>query len=228
MAKQGNQRKRVLIDDLQYRMLRVNIVYFFVILLVFLVSLFGPLVMKLLDTEGSFFVRERVAQQFLLLDETIWLPLLLTFSCLGLHSILESHRIAGPLVQLRRLLGAVGDGDLAVRAVLREKDYLRKEEATVNNMIEKLSSRIGGVEAQAAKLETRLGRLRTAVVSGSRGEVLDQLGTLDENAASLNSLLRQFKMCTDKTSTGPVQASTNPYGRLGQGISHEPLPAYKE
>ena len=209
MAKQPNRRKRVLIDELQYQMLRVNIAYFFVILLIFLVSLFGPLVMQLLNTDGSFFARERVAQQFLLLDETIWLPLVLTFVCLGLHSILESHRIVGPLYKLRQVLDAIGDGDLVGRAVLRKNDYLRKEESAINNMIDKLNSKISDAEEQAAELEMSLGSLRTAVTTGSSVEVLDQLGTLDETAESLNSALRQFKIRRDMTTVGPVVVSTS-------------------
>ncbi|MCH7747961.1 MAG: methyl-accepting chemotaxis protein [Acidobacteria bacterium] len=208
MAKQPDRRKRVLIDELQYRMLRVNLAYFFVILLVFLVSLFGPLVVQLLNADGSFFARERVAQQFLLLDDTIWLPLILTFSCLGLHSILVSHRIAGPLHQLRQLLGGIGDGDLVTRAVLRKRDYLQKEEAAMNNMIDKLASKINRIEEQAADLQMRLGSLRTAITTGASAEALDQLGALYEHAESLNSTVRQFKIRPDVTSMGPVAVST--------------------
>ncbi len=208
MAKQPDRRKRVLIDELQYRMLRVNLAYFFVILLVFLVSLFGPVVVQLLNADGSFFARERVAQQFLLLDETIWLPLILTFSCLGLHSILVSHRIAGPLHQLRQLLGGIGDGDLVTRAMLRKRDYLQKEEAAMNNMIDKLASKISHIEEQAAELQMRLGSLRTAITTGSSAEALDQLGALYEHAESLNSTVRQFKIRPDVTPMGPVAVST--------------------
>ena len=208
MAKQPDRRKRVLIDELQYRMLRVHLAYFFVILLVFLVSLFGPLVVQLLNADGSFFARERVAQQFLLLDETIWLPLILTFSCLGLHSILVSHRIAGPLHQLRQLLGGIGDGDLVTRAVLRKRDYLQKEEAAMNNMNDKLASKISHIEEQAAELQMRLGSLRTAITTGASAEALDQLGALYEHAESLNSTVRQFKIRPDVTPMGPVAVST--------------------
>lgn len=218
MARPMNRRKRVLIDELQYRMLRVNIAYFFVIFLIFVASLFGPLGMQLLNDEVSFLARERVAQQFLLLDEAIWLPLLLTFFCLGLHSVLVSHRIAGPLVQLRRLLGAIGDGDLAVRAVLREKDYLRKEETALNSMIDKLGTRLSHVEEQAAELETKLGWLRTAIATGSRGAVLDQLKTLDEHAESLNSMLRQFKF-------RPVMASSTVEDECTPSTEPVPVPA---
>ena len=108
-------------------MLRVNIAYFFVILLIFLVSLFGPLVMQLLNTDGSFFARERVAQQFLLLDETIWLPLVahLCVSRATLHPGVAPDRRAA-LQGCARCWNAIGDGDLVGRAVLRKNDYLRE------------------------------------------------------------------------------------------------------
>ncbi len=208
MGKQPNRRKRILIDQLQCQLLVINIAYFFVILLLFVIVLYAPLVMQL-NSEGSTWARENAAQQFLFLDDGVWLPLLLTFSCLTVHSIFMSHRIAGPLYQLRRLLDAVGDGNLAGRATLREKDYLRKEEAAINTMIDKLSRRISSVEEQAGELRTRLGWLRTAITTGSRGEVLSQLETLDENAESLNSALRQFKIRCAVTSAEPVLVSAS-------------------
>ena len=164
--------------------------------------------LQLLDSDGSFFARERIAQQFLLLDDTIWLPLLLTGFCLGAHSILVSHRVAGPLHQFRRLLGAVGEGDLSVRAVLRDKDYLRKEEAALNGMIEKLGWRIGEAEEEADELRTRLRWLRTAIATRSTGEVLDQLRTLDQNADSLRATLGQFTLPRESAeASGPVLIS---------------------
>jgi methyl-accepting chemotaxis protein len=206
MRKRSNRRKRLLIDKLQYRLLIINVAYFFVILLMFAMLLYAPVVMEL-NSDGPSWARENAAQQFLFLDGEVWLPLLLTFACLTVHSIFMSHRIAGPLYQLRRLLGAVGEGNLADRAVLRDKDYLRKGVAVIHDMIDQLSSRISSVEEQAGVVNTRLGSLRAAITTGSRSEVLSQLGTLDESAASLNSLLGQFKVRHGVTSTGPVQVS---------------------
>ena len=211
MGKQPNRRKRILIDQLQYQLLVINVAYFVVILLIFAILLYAPLVMQL-NSDGSSLARENAAQQFLFLDNQVWMPMLLTFLCLTVHSIFMSHRIAGPLYQLRRLIGAVGDGNLADRAILRDKDYLRKEELAVNHMIDKLSSRISSVETQASELGTRLAGLRTAITTGSTVDVLSQLGTLDEHAESLNSALRQFKIRHgETTSRGPdrVSVSTN-------------------
>ena len=160
MDKSPDRRKRVLIDQLQYRMLKVNVVYFVVIVAAFITSLFGPLVLRLLVSDGPGEARERAAQQFLLIDGTIWLPLLLTFLCLITHSVFVSHRIAGPLVRLRRVLGAVGDGDLAVRATLRRKDYLVREQDVINEMIGKLSDRIGAADTTTQEIRARLAGLR--------------------------------------------------------------------
>ncbi len=197
MEKPLDRRKHVLIDEMQYRLLRVNAAYFVVIFATFMTSLFAPLVLRLLMDDRASVARERAAQQFLLIDETVWLPLLLTFLCLTTHSVFVSHRIAGPLVRLRRVLGAVGDGDLAVRATLRQKDYLVREQAVINEMIGKLSGRIGAVETTAEDIRARLAGLRTAIATGSRGEVLDQLTTLDERADWLGAALGQFTLRRD-------------------------------
>ena len=210
MGKQPNRRKRFLIDKLQYQLLVINVAYFLVILLIFVILLYAPLVLQL-NSDRSYLALENAAQEFLFLDERVWLPLLLTFACLTVHSIFMTHRIAGPLYQLRRLIDAVGDGNLTDRAMLREKDYLRKEEAAINNMIDKLSRRISSVEEQAGEMRTSLGSLRTTIATSSTGDVLNQLGTLDEHAESLDAALRQFKIRRDVTSAGqgPVSANTH-------------------
>ena len=187
-----DRRRRVLIDDLQYRLLKVNVSYFFLILLIFISALFVPLVVQLLGSEASSFAREEAATKFLWLQDEVWLPVLWTFFCLGAHSILVSHRIAGPLYQLRRVLGAVGDGNFAVRAVLRDKDYLRKEEAVVNEMIVKLGTRIAEIDEYAAQIQAQLSGLRTAIDARETGEALETLGSVDEQFDSLSAVLNEF------------------------------------
>ena len=212
MDQRPNRRHRVLIDELQYRLLVVNIGYFFVILVTFLVSLFAPLVVQLLDEGGSFGAKERVAQQFLLLDQTVWLPLLLAFFCLAAHSVFVSHRIAGPLVQVRRVLGDVAAGNLSSRANLRRKDYLWREADALNHMIDELEGSVGTVEQEAREVETRLRWLRTSMATGSRGEVLDQLSALDGHARARTKAVDRFTLTSDADAEAarPVLVSSNP------------------
>ena len=144
------RRRRIVVDGLQYRLLAINLLYFLVILLILAAFLFTPLVLKLRDgTTLSAVEQQEVASQFLTLHKRIWPALLITFGLLSVHSILVSHRIAGPLYQFRRILKALRDGDLTVRATFRSNDYLRKEEAIFNEMIEAFRAKIKNIDAQS-------------------------------------------------------------------------------
>lgn len=193
MAKIPNRRRQLFIDELQVRLLSINVAYFAAILVIFAVSLFAPLVVQLLGAEGPEWQQQLVAEQFLYLSETIWLPLLFTFVALGAHSVLVSHRIAGPLYHLRRVLRGVANGNFTTRAVLREKDYLKKEEQVVNEMIDQLGGLIEDVDGQAYELRKTLQQLRTALNTGSMQDALTHLQLVDKNAETLDASLSRFK-----------------------------------
>ena len=110
--KRSYRRRRIVVDGLQYRLLAINLLYFLVILLILAAFLFTPLVLKLRDgtTLLSAAEQQEVASQFLTLHKRIWPALLITFGLLSVHSILVSHRIAGPLYQFRRILKGLRDG----------------------------------------------------------------------------------------------------------------------
>ena len=194
MAKTPNRRKQLFFDELQIRLLSINIAYFAAILLIFAVALFAPLILQLLGaSEGPEWQQQLVAEQFLYLSKAIWLPLFFTFVALGAHSVLVSHRIAGPLYQLRRLLRGVADGNFTARAVLREKDYLKQEEKVVNDMIEKLGALIEDVDERAYELRKTVQQLKTALGAGLTEDAQTCLETLDQNAESLDASLSRFK-----------------------------------
>ena len=201
MEKSPERRKHVLIDEMQYRLLKVNAVYFVIIFATFMTSLFAPFVWRLLMNDETSLAGARTAEQFLLLDETVWLPLLLTLLCLITHSVFVSHRVAGPLVRLRRVLGAVGGGNLAVRATLRQKDYLVREQAVINEMIDRLGGRIGAMETTAEDIRAHVSELRTVVSTGATGDVLDLLIVLDERVDRLGTELGQFTLPSDGAAT---------------------------
>ena len=90
---------------------------------------------------------------------------------------------------------------------MRDKDYLRKEEAAVNRMIEALSARIVEIEDQADALQARVGRLRVALDASPDAEARMQVETLDEDADRLCSALRQFKTRRDEAIAVPEPAT---------------------
>jgi methyl-accepting chemotaxis protein len=56
--------------------------------------------------------------------------------------LLLSHRIAGPLYRLERVAEHVGNGDLAVRVGIRQKDALMPLKSSFQKMIDKLQRKI--------------------------------------------------------------------------------------
>ncbi len=184
------RRRRFLIDELQYRLLAVNLLYVGVFLLLFVGLLFGPPTVALLGGNVSPETREDAARLFLALDGRVWVPLLLLLGGLTVHSVLVSHRIAGPLYQFRRLFGELRDGRVAVRATLRKRDYLRKEAMAFNEMVASIEARTAALHTQAAGLETGVRALRLAIDEGADEQIRRCCDRLNEHATLLRAALR--------------------------------------
>lgn len=120
------------------------------------------------------------------------LPLVLTFTCLALHCILLSHRVAGPAYRFMRTFEAMRDGDLSVDVHLRRGDYLTDVADSYNEMIGTLRAEVAGVQDAARELETRI----RAAVSGERASRED-LERLAANAAALRESLGRLRIEPD-------------------------------
>ena len=192
MAQVPDRRKQKWMGDIQMRFLAINTVYFFVMLLICVVALLGPLVYEM-GTEGSWEMRDRAAAEFTLLNSRFWLPLLFMFLGMGAHSTLISHRVAGPLYQFRSVLSAARNGNLTVRAALRDTDYLRTEEAIINDLMQQTGSRINEIGSHVTALRADLGRLKSAVDAGSTDQAHQQIQNLARRADSLSAVLGYFK-----------------------------------
>ena len=184
------RRRRFLIDELQYRLLAINLLYVCVFLLLFIGLLFGPPTSALLGGTVSPDRQEDAARLFLALDERVWVPLLLLLGGLTAHSVLVSHRIAGPLYQFRRLFGELRDGHVRVRATLRKRDYLRKEATAFNEMVASIEARTAALHTQAAGLETGVRALRLAIDEGADEQIRRCCDRLGEHATLLRVALR--------------------------------------
>ena len=183
------RRRRFLIDVLQYRLLAVNLLYVGFFLLLFVGLLFGPPTGALLGDNVSPETREDAARLFLALDERVWVPLMLLFVGLTAHSVLVSHRIAGPLYQFRRLFGELRDGRVRVRATLRKRDYLWKEATAFNEMVVSIEARTAALHTQAAGLETGVRALRLAVDEGADEQIRRCCDDLGEHVTLLRVAL---------------------------------------
>jgi methyl-accepting chemotaxis protein len=186
-----HKRRQFLIDPLQYHLLLVNLTYFFTIVLVFAAAVFAPTMMDM--NSGSWEQRQDAANQFLSLHARIWPAVLVLFALLVAHSVVMSHRIAGPLYRFRRVFSQISEGDLAIRAVIRKRDYLRKEADSINQMIAGLCDKVQSIEAESAELAAIVDAIDEAVTTDSP-EARVLLERLGNQAAELRKSVLRFHM----------------------------------
>lgn len=173
------RRRRFINDRLQFKLLAVNLGYLTAIIFFFLAAVFAPLIVTLY-TDPSAEVAAQAGTEFLSLHEGIWPAIPLALVLIAIHSILISHRIAGPLFRFRKVFASVRGGDLSVRAGVRKNDYLGRDADAINEMIDGLVAGLAGVDHALARLQQDVARLRAAPMGGALDDVgrsLDELET---------------------------------------------------
>lgn len=205
-------RRRVLIDDLQYRLVLTNLAYLGTISLTFTVLVLSPLVADLLCGPDYSEESALTAEVFLRLLDVLWPAGLVLLTLLFVHSVILSHRIAGPLYRFRKAFTAAAAGDLTP-VTLRKHDYLRNEESAINEMLSALAGRIAAARASCEEARLLTSSLRRDAAGGG-DRVLTRLreglaeleGTIDGVRSSLEPFLLPPAACA----AGPRRGAPAP------------------
>ncbi len=187
------RRRHFILASFQYRLLHITFIYLIAIVLVFAGSLFAPLILELDNDALSSEQQAEVANQFLALHGRVWPAVGLLLILLVMHSMLVSHRIAGPLYRFRRVFESVAGGDLSVRAGVRQKDYLEKESDSINRMLEALCTQAGGIKERSDKLMMLVTELKGASTNGSLPAIERGLKRMEAQVKELQLEANQFK-----------------------------------
>lgn len=119
-------------------------------------------------------------QQALLVGLVAGLGLLVI--CVGIAGIVFTHKVAGPIFKMKRLIRQVGEGKLVLREKLRKGDELQHFFEAFENMVNDLRAR---QTAEITKVDRILERLDDAPLS-HRG-----MREFDENGVELLKQLRR-------------------------------------
>jgi methyl-accepting chemotaxis protein len=217
MAQRRYRRRRILIENYQYRLLLINMMHFFTILLIFAAALFLPLILQLKSGGLSEIEQGEVASQFLSLHARVWPAMIVVFVLLALHSVIISHRIAGPLYRFRTVFKAVADGDLVVRATLRKTDYLEKESDGLNAMVGSLRAKITELHQEYEEVHAALRTLAAAVRGRTDGDLHRKIEGLQAHIERVKATLSQFRIhpaekADQDVPVPPVDAPRSPEG----------------
>jgi methyl-accepting chemotaxis protein len=103
----------------------------------------------------------------------------------GLWSLIDAHRIAGPLHRLHRLLNEIGDGNLVHEIQFRRKDEFAELAAATDRLVEAYAERLAAARQQADSMEQVL-----------RGDTLttEQIQDLHHRAMDLTNQLAFFHL----------------------------------
>lgn len=205
------KRRQILVGSVQYWLLAFNLLYFLATLVLFLAALFVPLMAQLERRSVSFAEQRTSAEQFLMLDTRLWPAVGILFMLMVVHSVLISHKVAGPLYRFRSVFKTVAEGNLAVRANLRKGDYLTNEADSLNEMIASVGARISAIRDQYGETDAAFAELRSAVRGGSAEGVRRTLENLGAGMERLQASLDQFRVTPESPPTpGTPQTQAAP------------------
>ncbi|MCR9247443.1 MAG: hypothetical protein NXI31_20625 [bacterium] len=139
------KRRRLLVDrQLQLSMVFHALVAVVLILVIAIAGSIAPLVWQLSDGRSQ--DHEAAAIVMLYLHERFW-PLAFAGALIaGAFALHYSHRIAGPLVRVRRHLRQLGDGEISPQLRSRRRDFLKVEVECLNFAVAGVGQRIEAIQ----------------------------------------------------------------------------------
>ena len=187
-------RRKVIVDPKFQSALTIRAVAFLLFMLVGMsVGLFLPLVNQIRGTDANPGDTRDPAVVILYMHEHFW-PIALSFLILAvLGVVVISHRIAGPLVRVKRNLRSVGKGILPRPMKTRDKDYLQEEVEVLNDMVRNLGRRFDELKNAGSDLDESIASLEEQATLSADPELQDTLATVSAQANELNVLLAQFR-----------------------------------
>jgi methyl-accepting chemotaxis protein len=189
------RRRRYIVDKrLQFRLLVYNGFYFLVITAAIWAGLFLPLALDLSNPNLSVAEQGEVAGKILYLHSRLGPILLIVFVILGIHSVLVSHRIAGPLYRFKATFNQVAQGDLSKVVSIRKGDLLVNEQNKIEEMIGTLSSRLKNVKREHAAMEQAIQSLIRSQGNVSENTAKEAIAQLEGCHLRLKKELEYFKL----------------------------------
>jgi methyl-accepting chemotaxis protein len=184
--------------DLQLRMIRNNLFYQLICVIVTVSILLYSLVQDMIyspDLESQY----RAAQTFLLLVKWLVPAILILLILFMAHTIITTHRICGPLVNFTHTFESIAKGDLTRKVYLRKGDYFKSECDRLNLMIVGISGLINRLFANYDQLRATLQSLNDQIKDTEIKEKLEaSLKIIRQDGEYVSDTLSRFKVGVEK------------------------------
>ena len=189
------RRRKFIVDkSLQIRLLLYNGIYFMVIVLAIGIALFLPLYFEFTNPNLTTAQLVEVANRVLYLHNKLWTVILAVFAILGIHSILISHRIAGPLYRFRMTFQDIIDGNLSRFIRIRKGDYLVNDQTKIEEMIHMLISKLNMIKGEQSSIEKTLDEILKNPLLQKEKDLKAQVAQLETHNSRLGQEIAYFQL----------------------------------
>jgi len=130
--------------QIKYAVMVIALLLIYTIIL--MSAIFGPAFHILSSRQISLAERAETAEAVLLLNSSMWPWIGLVVFLFGGISIFITHRVAGPVFAIKRMLTTLGDGDLTARIHLRKGAELQDLGDSVNDMADRYESLVSSLD----------------------------------------------------------------------------------
>jgi methyl-accepting chemotaxis protein len=156
-----NRRKWInflLYPSFQFRLALTQIIFGMLIVTVLFVALLLPTYKDRIFSDNV--IMQYTANQLVLqvFDRAMLIALLIIIASAVFHIIL-SHRLCGPLINMRQSFKRLTDGDTTRKVLLRRKDFLKEEAHLINTMLAAIETRIINLRTNHESMAELVGQL---------------------------------------------------------------------
>jgi methyl-accepting chemotaxis protein len=107
-----------------------------------------------------------------------------------LVTLLVSHKIAGPLFRIKKVMGELGAGDFSHEFHIRQLDQLQDLADTFNDSIKKMKEKIQALKNDSEKLKHELNNISESEVSENKRALLSELKKISEELSKASSYFK--------------------------------------
>ncbi len=133
------KRRHYLVDKgIQFRYAAFLFLYLFIFFIISVGIVYFSGWNQLVEKMANVYPQARLVQILNVIYFQLFLGFILLLPFVLISAILISHRIAGPLVRIKRALAQMRDGDYNVSVILRKHDQLKDVADLINKLAEKL------------------------------------------------------------------------------------------
>jgi len=192
-----SRRRNFLVNkDLQFSLLCIALGYVVFFILVITAALFVPLMVNM-KAEGGNISKKALqsANNLIYLHNNFWLPSLLCLISISIHSIRTSHRIAGPIYRLNRVVDSIKQGILPVPLhSLRKGDYLFEQFSNTSEMLTNLRLKLGDIQATHEDLDKTIAQCNELSGTTSPDALIKSINEIRAKSSQLGEKIGYFSI----------------------------------